>query len=127
MPTHTWTIDMKDIDRTFRESSKIWARYYRNEAVERQKYFEGFNVGREKKMFKEELNDLETVYKTALENYAKEIEDVLPSLLHYMERFLKVHKQNEAISEKLEVLLAKTGRQPQDEDGDCDSCGGCNE
>ena len=120
MTTHTWTIDMHDLDRNSRESSKIWARHFRRRAIDRQKYYEGFNVGREKQMFKEELKDLEIVYKTALKNYAKEVEDVLPSLLHYMEKFLVVHKQNEAIREKLDNLLEKTGRGSEDNEGEED-------
>lgn len=39
MPTHTWTIDMKDINRNFRDSSKIWARYFRKAKIDRQKYY----------------------------------------------------------------------------------------
>lgn len=128
MPTYKWTIDMKDLGRSYRQAYKVWDRYYKNCAIDRQKYYEGFNVGREKVMFQQELKDLETVYKTALENYAKEVEDVLPSLLHYMEKFLTLHKQNEAIRDKLEDLLEKTGRKPQEESGDCEPCcGGYNE
>lgn len=70
-------------------------------------------------MYQDELNDLEIVYKSTLVNLHKQVEDCLPSLLHYMEEFLNLHKQNEAIREKLDVLLAKTGRQPEQE-GDCD-------
>ena len=81
-------------------------------------YHEEFNLIMEKTMFKEELGDLEIVYKTALKNYAKELEDRLPSFLYHIEQFLIVHKQNEAIREKLDVLLEKTGGQLQDEDGD---------
>lgn len=69
-------------------------------------------------MFQQELKDLETVYITALENYEKEIEEILPSHLYYMEKFLTLKKQSEAICDKLEDLLEKTGRQPQEEDGD---------
>ncbi len=36
---------------------------------------------------------------------------MLPSLLHYMEEFLDLHKQNEAVREKLDVLLVKMGRE----------------
>lgn len=126
MPTYRWKIDARDLEKRFLKSSKVWDRYYKNCEIDRQKYFEGFNVGREKQMFQQELKDLETVYKTALDNYAKEVEDVLPTLLYYMEKFLTLHKQNEAISDKLEDLLEKTGRKPQDEDGD-ECCGGCND
>ena len=106
---------MRDLHYKF---NKAWKRLKMQRDVDTQKYYEGFNLGREKIMFQEELKDLEVVYKTALKNYAKEVEDVLPSLLYYMEKFLTLHKQNETIRDKLEDLMEKTGRQPQDEDGD---------
>jgi hypothetical protein len=118
MDTCRMVIDYMDMEKDYRKSKKIWDRYFKMCEIDRQKYYEGFNVGREKQMFKEELEDLETVYKTALKNYHQEVEDVLPSLLHYMEKFLILHKQNEAIREKLDVLLEKTGKQSQEEDGD---------
>jgi hypothetical protein len=135
MPTCRWTIDMReakpykfnkikykaclrDIEKRFMNAYKWDGIIKRRDQIMHQKYYEGFNVGREKAMFQQELKDLETVYKTALENYEKEIEDILPSHLYYMEKFLTLKKQHEAISEKLEDLLEKTGRKPQDEDGD---------
>lgn len=127
MPAHRWTIDMNDIGHSFRKSYKVWDRYYKNAAIDRQKYYEGFNVGREKVMFQQELKDLETVYRSALDNYEKELEEILPSHLYYMEKFLTLKKQSEAISDKLEDLLEKTGRKSQEETGDDECCGGCNE
>lgn len=124
MPVYKWQIDLRDyqreharrsIEREFFKSTKCWKKYWRQCEIDRQKYYEGFNVGREKTMFKEELEDLEQVYITALENYEKEIEEILPSHMYYMERFLVLKKKHEAISEKLEALLQKTGREPQEE------------
>lgn len=132
MPTYKWIIDMTDLqykfnkirhitclrdtEKQFFKTTKVWAAKARRDEVEHRKYYQGFNFGREKTMFQDELGDLEIVYKTALKNYAKEVEDVLPSLLYYMEKFLTVHKHNEAIREKLDILLEKTGRQSQEED-----------
>lgn len=140
MPTFKWTIHMddykqlrclqyrwnkvkykemlRDIEKNFINRTKAEGIRSRRDEIMSRKYYEGFNTGREQTMFKEELEDLEIVYKTALKNYAKEVEEVLPSLLYFMEKFLIVHKQNEAIREKLEDLLAKTGRQ------ECDECDG---
>lgn len=134
MPTFRWKIDCKELDEfqntrrleeAYRKGFKTWDRYYKQCEIDRQKYYEGFNVGREKQMFQEELQDLETVYKSALKNTAQDIEEILPSLLHYMEKFVNANKQSEAIREKLFALLAKTGREPQEETGDCE--GGCDE
>jgi hypothetical protein len=107
MPAFKWVIDYKDYEKQRLDRPSV-------QAV--RKYLGGFGYNKinRRPMFQDELNDLEIVYKTALKNYAKEVEDVLPPLLHYMEQFLTLHKQNEAIREKLDVLLAKTGR---DQDG----------
>jgi hypothetical protein len=86
--------------------------------IDRRKYFEGFNVGRERKMFQEELKELEIAYKATLLNLHNQVENVFPSLLYYMEKFLTLHKQNEAVREKLDALLAKTGRGTEEEEED---------
>lgn len=122
MPTHRWTIKLEDV---YAKSRKHWDRMNILREIDRRAYYEGFNVGREKKMFQEELKDLETVYKTALKNNAEDIADILPSLLHYMEKFVNANRQSEVIREKLFALLAKTGRESQKETGDCE--GGCDD
>lgn len=138
MGSHTWIVDardlqykfnkirykacLRDLEKKFIKGSKVWDDYWRKCKIDRQKYYEGFNAARERVMFNEELKDLEIVYKTALKNYAKEVEDILPTLLHYMDKFLTVHKQNEAVREKLDTLLEKTGRESSDKD-----CGGDDE
>jgi hypothetical protein len=82
------------------------------------KYYQGFNFNKinRRPMYQEELNDLEIVYKSTLVRLQKEVEQCLPSLLHYMEEFLSLNQQNEAVREKLDALLAKTGRGSQEED-----------
>ena len=69
-------------------------------------------------MFQEELNDLEMVYKKTLVDLHQQVEHCLPSLLHFMEDFITLHKQNEAVREKLDALLAKTGRGSQEEENE---------
>lgn len=66
-------------------------------------------------MFEDELEDLELVYKSTIRDLHEKVEDVLPSLLYYMEEFLSIHKQNEAVREKLDVLLEKMGREETDD------------
>ena len=66
-------------------------------------------------MFEEELKDIELTYKNTLVDLQKKVEHCLPPLLHYMEEFLNLHKQNEAIREKLDGLLEKLGRETQEE------------
>lgn len=77
--------------------------------IDRRKYYEGFKFGKEKRMFQEELKDLEKVYSHALMALKTQIDDCLPQLLYRMEEFLDLHKKNEDIREKLEALLEKTG------------------
>lgn len=128
MPSFKWTIDARDLKRSHRRAYKVWDRYFKNCEIDRQKYYEGFNVGREKEMFQEELKDLELVYKHSLVQVSKQIEDCLPSLLHYMEEFVDLNKQSEAIRDKLDTLLEKAGRKSQEQgSGPCCSEGGCNE
>lgn len=127
MTTHRWIIDMRDMqykynmirakgfEKTFMKGSKVWATHFRNQKIDRQKYYEGFNVGREKTMFQDELKDLEIQYKDTLVNLHKKVEDCLPSLLYYMEEFVTLHKHNEAIREKLDALLEKLGRPTSEE------------
>lgn len=115
MPTHTWTIKLEE---AYAASKKHWDKLKLLREVDRRAYFEGFNVGREKKMFQEELKDLEITYKATLLNTHKQVEDVLPTLLHYMEKFVTLHKKNEAVREKLDALLEKTGRCCEEEEED---------
>lgn len=88
-------------------------------------YYKGFNMIKRAPMYEDELKDLEHVYKSKLVHLHQEVEYILPSLLHCMEEFISLHKQNEAIREKLDLLMAKTGRQTS-ETGDND-CGGSDE
>jgi hypothetical protein len=108
MTTVRWVVNLKDYNKQRLDRPSV-------ESVRR--YFAGFkfNIINRRPMFQDELNDLEIVYTSTLENLHKQVEDCLPSLLHYMEEFLSLHKQNEAIREKLDVLLAKTGRRNEEE------------
>lgn len=137
MPTYRWTVNMmepglralqykfnkikykfclREIEKRFMNCTKAHGIQRRRDEVMLRKYYEGFNTGREKQMFKEELGDLEIQYKYTLQELHKKVEDCLPSLLYYMEQFVTLHKQNEAVREKLDTLLAKMGREPSEED-----------
>lgn len=105
--------ELKELTKLQREYNLIKSRML--DEIDRRKYYEGFNVGREKEMFQEELKDLEITYKATLINLHKQVEETLSPLLHYMEKFVNLHKQNEAVREKLDTLLAKTGRCCEDE------------
>lgn len=113
MPTHTWTIKLEEV---YAASKKHWDKLKLLREVDRRAYFEGFKVGREKKMFQEELKDLEITYKAALLNLSKQEGIIMPSLLYHLEEFLNVHKKVEAVREKLDTLLAKTGRCCEEEE-----------
>lgn len=69
-------------------------------------------------MFEEELSDLEDSYNKKLEDIHRKVVRCLPHLLYYMEEFLILHKQNEDVRERLDILLAKTGRQAHEEEED---------
>lgn len=116
MPTHTWTIKLEE---AYAQSKKHWDKLKLLREIDRRAYFEGFKVGRERQMFEEELKDLELVYKSTLNQVNKSIKNCLPSLLHYMGEFVGLHEQYEAVSEKLETLLAKNGK-GEESDGEDD-------
>ena len=108
MPTFKWIVDCKDYEKQ---------RIDRPTVSTIKKYFQGFNFGKCKRtpMYQDELSDLEVVYRGTLRDLHKQVEDCLPNLLHYMEEFLSLHKQNEAVREKLDALLAKTGKETSQE------------
>jgi hypothetical protein len=103
-----WMID------AYRDGRKAWDKLYMMREIDIQKYFEGFKYGREKTMFKEELDDLEKVYANAVNTANEQIADMLPSLLHYMEEFVCMHKGLEKVQEKLEVLREKIGENQEE-------------
>jgi len=67
-------------------------------------------------MYRDELRDLEMMYKETMLELHKKVEEVLPPLLQYMEEFVALHKKNESICEKLDVLLAKAGREGKEDE-----------
>jgi predicted GTPase len=114
MPTFRWIVDNKDYDkiRLNRASPYTW-----------RQYFGGINKINRKPMYKDELQDLENVYKHTLHNIQAQERNVMPSLLHYLKEFLELHEQKEAVNEKLDVLLQKLGRKETEEiDGGNDEC-----
>jgi hypothetical protein len=86
----------------------------REAAIEEQKYYEGFNVGRERHMFKDEIQDVHNVYVNALNEIDEELESVQPVLLNYMKDFIKLHENREIFVEKLETLKCKLSSKEKD-------------
>jgi hypothetical protein len=118
MTTVRWVVNLRDYDKQRLDRPSV-------ESVRR--YFDGFkfNMINRRPMYQDELNDLEMVYKKTLADLQGKVEDCLPPLLHYMQEFLTLHNHNEAIREKLDVLLEKTSRKAytaRDE-----TCGGLDE
>lgn len=66
-------------------------------------------------MYQDELKDLEKVYKHTLVDLHKQLNSSLPELVDYMEEFVLLHRQTEAVNEKLEVLMAKTNRNNEED------------
>lgn len=114
MPLFKWTIKKEDLENYYEQ------RMNRATAKALREYYGGFNIYNRRPMYQEELKDLELVYKSTLNQLQKQVEDCLPSLLMYMQEFVSLHKQKEAVREKLDALLAKSGRESQETCGDCD-------
>lgn len=113
-----WVYDNSDYDKQRLDRASV-------ESVRR--YFQGFkfNMINRGPVYKDEFNDLEIIYKKTLEDLHKKTEERLPFLLANMQEFLTLHKQSEAIREKLDVLLAKISRKSHET---CDDdCGGSDE
>jgi hypothetical protein len=103
------------INKEYVKSLKPWKIIYMLQDIETIKYYESFRVKMEKNMFEKELNDLENTYKAVLKELDKQVEDCLPSLLHYMKEFVELHGQTDEVRHKLNALLAKTGRENEEE------------
>jgi hypothetical protein len=106
-------VNVKDMEKNYIKGIKT----YRLLEIDQQKYYEGFKVRKEKRMFQEELKDLESVYRTTLESVEEKLIDIRPFFLYYMEQYLELNRQKRTISEKLEELLEKLGRKPEGENG----------
>lgn len=124
MPSRSWLAQEKErqvkwettVQKNFIKSQNTFKRYRNQCEIDRRKYYEGFNVGREKEMFQEELKDLEQTYKETLVNVENELENCKPSLVYYMKHFIALYEKRGQIIEKLQILLEKTGRKPSEED-----------
>lgn len=108
------------LNKDYINALRPWKRIPMLQEPEFRKNYQEFNVGSEEIMFEEQLKDLEITYKGALIHLHKQVEDTLPPLLHYMEMFINLHKKNELVREKLDNLLAKTGRCCEEEEEDYD-------
>jgi hypothetical protein len=69
-------------------------------------------------MYRDELMDLAAIYKKTMQDLHEDVENCLPSLLHYMEEFVRIHKMNESVREKLDVLAAKIGTASESEESE---------
>ena len=104
----------------FRDIKKAYRRYRMLDEVEHRKYYQGFRVGREKKMFEEELEDIENTYKSIIKELNMDMEVCLHPLIHYMEEFVNLHKKKDVFQEKLDALSAKTGRSTEEDEEEDD-------
>lgn len=80
--------------------------------IEKQKYYQGFGVGEEKEMFKEELEALKTAYEDEIQHNSRKISSKLMYLVNVMEDFIDLYRDNEEIEEKLDILMEKMQRTP---------------
>ena len=79
----------------------------RRDLVEEMKYYAGFALGRERKMFENELNDLNKLYARDIESIEQDMKECLRPLLHVMEIFVKLHKAHAELEEKIDTLKQK--------------------
>lgn len=102
MQKFKWVVDVQDYDRQ---------RLDRSSAYQWKSYYGGLNATWKPKesMYQDELEDLEKVYLSTMKHVEQEISNVLPDLLAYMQEFISLHNQHDAISEKLDVLTEKMG------------------
>ncbi len=103
MATFRWVVDNKDYEqkRLDRSTVRTWKKYYG-----------GLNKNwkPEMGMYKDELEDLEKVYVNTMKSIEGEIRNATPDVLSWMQEFVSLHNQYDAVSEKLEVLQEKMGK-----------------
>jgi len=75
--------------------------------IDHNRYYEGFKVGRDKKMFEQEIVDAKLSYEKQKEEAEENLADVNGCLVHYMERFIEYTKKLHEANEKLERLEYK--------------------
>lgn len=115
---YNWAINYKDVlefKKKNKSHNELIRRYIREMAIAERAYYEGFKPAKEKVMFKEEIDDIEKVYEQAVVDTDQEIKQILPSLLHYMGEFYDLHSKRDIMTEKLEVLRTKLGKEKEDE------------
>lgn len=114
-----WTINYQDYVRFSKmHQGKNLKNLLRKLDVAEQAYYEGFKPGREKVMFEQEIDDIEKVYEKIVKDVDESIEDILPSLLHYMELFVQMHAKKDSVAEKLATLKVKLGKDKKEEKED---------
>ncbi len=87
--------------------------YIRERAIEERAYYEGFKPAKEKVMFKEELADVEKMYAATRQEMLDKIEDITPTMIHCMKKFIEAYEIGVAIQEKIDTLDEKLGRETE--------------
>lgn len=77
-------------------------------------YHQGFTYMKEFEKYKEEMQDLENIYKEKIEEAKSDIDCCVPMFLKYMEEFLTSHKKLDEIREKLNDLQFKKQLEKED-------------
>src|SRR5215510_3904071 len=116
-PGKRFIIDMQHMERDhackemYETSQKAieswWDKARRRAEIVERKYYGGFQVGKDKSLFKEELDTLEDSYLDSIENITEEINDSLDDLVDSLEDFCALYRKGKAIREKLEDLQYK--------------------
>jgi hypothetical protein len=75
--------------------------------IEERKYYKGFGVAMEKKLFAEELENLEICYDTMIESAKENLSQITPNLIDLMKEFINEHEKMYDVMDKLDVLKEK--------------------
>ena len=86
--------------------------------IDKQKYYGGFAVGRDRSIFKEELEQLEKIYQEIIDNSMKELDIISPPLISFMKRFIEHYETIESFGDKLDELKYKRKGDEDDEEED---------
>lgn len=84
--------------------------------IRRQKYYEGFKVAREKKMFEQEILDAKLAYEKQKEAANENIDYIKSCLIHYMKIFIENDEKIQEADRKLASLDYKLKNQDEEED-----------
>lgn len=100
-----WRIDTKYLQ------EYLETKFDRSSPEAIRKYFKEFNKMTLDHMFKEEIEDIEKVYKLSREEMSNEANAILPTLVEYMRGFTQAYDAVIAFDQKIEALESKLGRE----------------